>query len=71
MKKKNQIQSLFENQELLNIVELSQFLKVPEKTIRHWIYIGKVPHYKVGRHIRFAPLEIQNWIFNKEDCYEC
>jgi excisionase family DNA binding protein len=52
---------LFENS-YYTISQLSSLLNVPIKTIRHWVYRREVPHYKIGRHLRFNAQEIQKWI---------
>jgi len=37
-------------------------LKVPIATIRDWIYKRQIPFKKVGRHVRFDPLDIRKWL---------
>lgn len=55
---------LFDN--LLTVPELSEWLKIPQKTIRDWVYKRQIPHKRVGRHIRFKKSEIEHWIKQKE-----
>jgi len=50
----------FEN--LITVNEISEWLRVPKKTIRDWVYKRKIPFKKVGNHIRFARSEIKLWI---------
>jgi excisionase family DNA binding protein len=52
---------VFDNS-FITITQLSEQLRVPVKTIRHWIYRREIPHYKIGRHLRFKAQEIQRWI---------
>lgn len=52
--------TVFDN--LLTIKDLSKFLNVPEATIRDWVYKKKIPFRKLGRLIRFHPLDIQKWL---------
>lgn len=61
----------FENLNFLTISHLSALLSVPEKTIRHWVYRREIPHYKIGRHLRFDPREVQKWISERKVQYEC
>lgn len=63
--------SIFDNQGFLSISCLTRLLNVPEKTIRHWIYRREIPFYKIGRHIRFDPKDIQQWISDRRQTYEC
>lgn len=60
--KQHQLSLFFDNQELLSVEQISYSLNVSQKTVRHWIYKGKIPFYKIGRHIRFNPQEINDWI---------
>lgn len=62
---------LFDNQDFLSVSQLSSRLNVPQKTIRHWLYRREIPFYKIGRHIRFDPKEIQKWIFERRQNNEC
>ena len=55
---------LFDN--LLTVPELSEWLKIPQKTIMDWVYKRQIPHKRVGRHIRFKKSEIEHWIKQKE-----
>jgi len=41
------------NNALLTLKELADRLKVPVKTIYHWVHRREVPYLKVGRHLRF------------------
>lgn len=54
--------SFFDNQPLHTIESLSKFLSVPVPTIRDWIYKRQIPFRKLGRLIRFHPLDIQKWL---------
>lgn len=48
--------------ELLTIDELASILKTKEKTIRQWVYQGKIPSIKVNGLLRFGLREIQSWL---------
>lgn len=44
------------------IIELSQYLKVKTKTIYKWVEECTIPHYKIGRLVRFKQCEIDIWL---------
>jgi excisionase family DNA binding protein len=44
--------------QLLNVEETALFLKVSEKTIYYWVGRYEIPFIKVGRHLRFNPVEV-------------
>ena len=46
-----------------DIADLSSYLKVKVKTI--YAMISDIPHYRVGRLIRFKKQEIDSWMENK------
>ncbi|PZS16445.1 MAG: hypothetical protein DLM60_15505 [Pseudonocardiales bacterium] len=43
--------------------DLSEFLSIPEKTLREWRSKGSGPRWrKVGKHIRYEPDAIRTWL---------
>ncbi len=46
----------------LNIVELSEYLNVKPSTLYLKVASGDLPHYRVGRLIRFRKDEIDTWM---------
>lgn len=52
---------LLENQ-LLTIKQLSKYLSVSVPTIRDWVYKRQIPFAKLGRLVRFDPLDIRKWL---------
>jgi len=46
---------------LLTIKQLSEMLSVPIRTIYGWTYMQFIPHYKIGRLLRFDEDEINRW----------
>lgn len=55
---------------MLNVSQLGDLLNVPQKTVRHWVYRREIPHYKIGRHLRFNSHEIQQWIAKRRIKHE-
>lgn len=51
--------------ELMTVEDVARFLRVPES----WVYeharrrrIDRLPHYKIGKYLRFAEREIVEWL---------
>jgi excisionase family DNA binding protein len=47
-----------------DILDLSRYLKIKVKTLYAMIY--DIPHYRVGKLIRFKKEEIEAWMENKK-----
>jgi len=48
-----------------DIADLSSYLKVKIKTL--YTMISEIPHYRVGKLIRFKKQEIDSWMENRRD----
>ena len=48
--------------ELLDAAELAKRLGVTARFVRRLVDERRVPYVKVGRFVRFDPLEVQRWI---------
>lgn len=48
--------------ELLTLNELSEILKIKPKTIRQWVYQGKIPSLKINGLLRFGNRDIEVWL---------
>ena len=48
--------------EVLTIVELSVYLKIPKSTLYKLVREGKIPSQKVGRHWRFRKQAVDRWL---------
>ncbi len=53
---------LASSQDLLTVEDLCRWLKVPKATVYDWTHTGVIPHYKLGRLVRFDPQEIEAWL---------
>ena len=53
--------------ELMTISDVAAILQAKEKTIRQWVYQGKIPSIKLNGLLRFARSEIMTWIRSKID----
>ncbi len=49
-------------QELLDVKELSQLMKVSKSTLYAWVNQRKIPHIKLGKKVLFNPKDIAHWI---------
>jgi len=55
--------------EFLGVKVVSQYLGVPTSTIYSLVEEERIPHYRIGRIIRFKRSEIDVWMEgNKKDC---
>jgi len=59
--KKRLKQALFDKK-YLSKKSLSEVLGIPIKTIADWVYRRKIPYHKLGKHIRFDPVDIEQWL---------
>ncbi len=48
--------------EILTIIELAEYLKIPRSTLYKLCQEGRVPSQKVGRHWRFRKEAIDRWL---------
>ena len=48
--------------DLLTVAEVAALLKAKVKTIRQWVYQGKIPCLKINGLLRFSKLGLESWI---------
>jgi len=48
--------------EFLSIKEVSEYLGLKESTLYHHVENGDIPHYRIGRLIRFRKQEVDKWM---------
>ena len=51
-----------QKREILTIIELAEYLKIPRSTLYKLYQEGRVPSQKVGRHWRFRKEAIDRWL---------
>jgi excisionase family DNA binding protein len=57
-----------ERERLLSPHEVAAFLGVPLQTIYRWRYLHEgPPGYRVGRHVRYRPADIERWLETRRD----
>jgi len=53
---------------LLTPTEVAACLQVPVSTLYQWRYVGKGPRaIRVGRHLRWRPSELDQWLTEQDD----
>ncbi|MGD0915810.1 MAG: helix-turn-helix domain-containing protein [Thermodesulfobacteriota bacterium] len=50
------------DKEFLNIKELGEYLGIKTSTLYFYVENGSIPHYRVGRLIRFKRQDIDQWM---------
>ena len=53
--------------EYLDIIDVSQILKVEQKTIYNWVWAGKIPYLKANGRLLFLREEIDEMVRKRED----
>ena len=46
--------------------EMSELLGVKLSTIYQWTHIGYIPHFKLGRFVRFKDRDVLEWLESKK-----
>jgi excisionase family DNA binding protein len=49
-----------------NTKELSEYLRVPEQTIRRWVLKNEIAYVRIHNLIRFRLSEIETWVDEKK-----
>jgi len=47
---------------LMTMGEVAEYLQCSVSTVRRWVARGRVPHYRMGRMIRFRRGEVDAWL---------
>lgn len=50
----------------IDVVDLANFLKVKKRTAYHIVATLNIPHYRVGRLIRFKLSEVEDWMYKNK-----
>lgn len=45
-----------------NINDIAVFLGVKVATVYLWVHTRQIPHYKIGRLVKFNQKEIEGWV---------
>lgn len=58
----NMLRDCVEKDELMTIEELCSYLKVVKSWVYYQTHMGKLPHVKVGRHLRFEKSKVMEFL---------
>lgn len=50
----------------IGVEELAEYLDLKKSTIYQWVHQQKIPHYKLGKRVKFDLEKIENWLKRKE-----
>ena len=53
-------------EQLLTFQKAAELLDVKPSWLKSMVFKKQIPFIKVGKHIRFCPKEIQNWIAERK-----
>ena len=51
--------------EILTVMDVAQFLRVPKSTVYKLARVGELPASKVGKHWRFLRRDIHQWMHSR------
>ena len=51
-----------ETESFIDVDDLAEFLKIKKRTTYHFVTTQDVPHYRVGRLLRFKLSEVEEWM---------
>lgn len=64
----NHSRSFAEADDLLNINEVANLLRVPVATLRYWRHLGTGPRsFRVGRGVRYWRNDVRAWLRRQSD----
>lgn len=50
------------NEKLWTIDDVAEYFRVKPSVVKYWITSERLPCLKIGKHVRFDPEEIKEWI---------
>lgn len=51
-----------EKDEVMDYRGLSEYLKIPQGSLRHKVMRNGIPYFKIGRSVRFSKKQIDLWL---------
>lgn len=51
--------------EILTVIEVAQFLRVPKSTVYKLARVGALPASRIGKHWRFLRRDIHDWMHGR------
>ena len=53
-----------ESEKFLTVFEVASLLSVRPSTVYQWVSSGEIPHYRLGRIVRFRRKDLETWVEN-------
>jgi excisionase family DNA binding protein len=53
------------DREILTVMDVAQFLRVPKSTVYKLARLGELPASKIGKHWRFLRRDINQWMHSR------
>ena len=53
-----------ESEKFLTVFEVASLLSVRPSTVYQWASLGEIPHYRLGRIVRFRRKDLEPWVEN-------
>jgi excisionase family DNA binding protein len=60
----NAIPEVDESEKFWTVFEVASLLSVRPSTVYQWVSLGEIPHYKLGRIVRFRGKDLEAWVEN-------
>jgi excisionase family DNA binding protein len=56
------------SEKFLTVLDVASLLSVRPSTVYQWVSLGEIPHYRLGRIVRFRRKDLEVWVegFRKE-----
>ena len=51
---------------LMGVEEVAELTSIPESTVRRMVTKGHIPCVRLGKHVRFDPEDVAEWIQGKK-----
>ena len=52
---------------LWTIANVSRYLRVKPSLVKYWLYSTDIPHIKLGRQVRFDPVDVKEWVAERKN----
>ena len=51
-----------QNDRLWTIDDVAEYLRVKASVVKYWIHNERLPCMKIGKHLRFDPEDVREWV---------
>jgi excisionase family DNA binding protein len=58
-------QAFAQEEEILTVMDVARFLRVPKSTVYKLARIGELPASKIGKHWRFLRRDLHHWLHSR------